>query len=82
MESNKTTPTEPSPNGRMAAALILTKEQWIELVEAIGSKAVRVEKGQYDYDLDDDYDKDKWAADLKELHEEVLKALSIQGISL
>jgi hypothetical protein len=66
----------------MAAALILTKEQWIELVEAIGSKAVRVEKGQYDYDLDDDYDKDKWAADLKELHEEVLKALSIQGISL
>jgi hypothetical protein len=66
----------------MAAALVLTKEQWAELVEAIGSKVARVERGQYDDLCDgfDSFDKDKWIADLKALQEEVLKALASQGV--
>jgi len=86
--------TKPAqPNEGLVGALVLTKEQWIELVEAIASKAVRVRHGHYDdlelaetqeeiESLAQHVDPEKWANELSTLHETVIKALADQGITL
>ena len=77
----KPKPRTPSPNDSMVAALVLTRGQWIELVEAITSKAEAVHQGKYP-SMKEGYSEGEWYDDLRHLRESVFKALSDQGISL
>ena len=77
----KPKPQAPSPNDSMAAALVLTRKQWIELVEAITTKAERVHRGDYT-PMEEGYSAGEWYDDLRLLREAVLVALKDQGITL
>jgi hypothetical protein len=70
------------------AALVLTKAQWTELVEAIESKALAVRRG--DYMHESDYktpegaamDQERWAQDLDRLLQVITESLNSQGVVL
>jgi hypothetical protein len=63
--------------------LALTREQWVELVEAISSKATQVRDGRYGSGEEEPRtDVKKWTDDLDALGKAVSDALTAAGISL
>lgn len=84
----KPKPQTPSPNDTVVGALILTRDQWVELVAAVHSKAISVRRGEYQHDSDFDNPEDaamhqeKWAGELDELEKIITEALNHQGIGV
>jgi len=73
----------PKLDGDQVVTLALTKEQWIELREAVSSKATQVRSGSYgDGGEDPETDIEKWADELDEVGRRVDRALTDQGVSL
>lgn len=56
--------------------LVMTADEWCELVNAVGSKADLVENGDYgDPDPEDGYDPKAWAEELREVYRKVAAVL-------
>jgi hypothetical protein len=69
-----------TPNDGHVVALVLTKSQWDELLMAVESKRVRVQRGDYG-EAPDSIDAEKWADDLEKLYKSIHQALEDQGVA-
>lgn len=60
----------------VSVTLKLTRSEWCELANALTSKAINVEKGDYDKDDDDDVDTEAWATELRGAYTKVAEELT------
>jgi NTP pyrophosphatase (non-canonical NTP hydrolase) len=68
-------------NNHVRITLLLTREEWCEVANAISSKAVQVERGDYGSALEEEGDDVKWVATLNSAYAKIAKELDKKGVT-
>lgn len=65
----------------VTVSLILTEEEWCEVANAVSSKAVQVERGDYGSGPEEEGDDVKWVATLNSAYAKIAKELDKKGVT-
>ena len=68
-------------NKHVEVTVMLTEEEWCEVANAISSKAIQVERGDYGSGPEEEGDDVKWVATLNSAYNKITKELDKKGVT-